>query len=145
MASKQGGKGKQSSPSRKASHLRARTHAETRREKRIARHARRMGLTVEALRKSGAVLSSPDFPRVPQKRPLERVIFGGGGQDLVKSSGGIFPLHLILSNGVTLNSCLKASEAALTVSEINSRTPYEHFTINPVSGARTLVSSRGRF
>ena len=65
MAQKQGGKGKQSSPSDKAYWARRGT-GQSQKTKRMEKHARRMGKTVAQLGNLGA-FSSPEFPRVAKE------------------------------------------------------------------------------
>ena len=136
MASKQGGKGKQSSASRTASHKRARDASQTRHDKRIARHAKRMGKTVKALEACGAV-SSPRFPKIPQVRKPERVVFSGQ----VKAQNGI-PLHLLICNGVTLELSPSTGPVSSALTAMHPGMGFTHTILNPLSGKNSLVESR---
>lgn len=127
---------KSSSNSRKASHKRARDNASTRRDKRIARHARRMGKTVKALEACGAV-SSPKFPKIPQARKPERVVFSGQ----VKKQSGI-PLHLLICNGVTLEISPSAGPVANAINAMHPGMGFTHTILNPLSGKNSPVESR---
>lgn len=136
MASKQGGKGKQSSASRTASHKRARDASQTRRDKRIARHAKRMGKTVKALEACGA-LSSPKFPKLREPRKAGSVVFSGQ----VKNQAGI-PLHLLICNGVTLEISPSAGPVAGSIGAMHPGMGFTHTILNPLSGKNSLVESR---
>jgi hypothetical protein len=137
MASKQGGKGKQSSPSRKASHLRARTSSESRRDKRIARHARRMGKTIKDLTASGALLPHPAFPRKRETRKVESVVFSGQ----VKRQDGL-PLHTLIVNGVLLEISPSAGPVADSLAKLHPGMGFTHGILNPLTGKTTFVASR---
>lgn len=136
MASKQGGKGKQSSPSRTASHKRAAAASEQRRDKRIARHARRMGKTVKALESLGAI-SSPKFPKIPQARKPERVVFSGQ----VKAQNSV-PLHLLICNGVTLEITPSAGPIATALTALHPGMGFTHTILNPLTGKNSPVETR---
>ena len=118
MASKQGGKGKQSSASRTASHKRAAARS--------------------ALKKPGPI---PDFPKHPLPRPKESVVFSGQVRKQTDDSE-VFPVHFVVCNGVTLEASSKQSEAIAAVSGILPGLPYRHFTVNPL-GKQTVISARG--
>lgn len=64
---KQGGKGKTSSPSRQASHKRGPARTEANRLKKIARHAKRMGL--DKAQTAAATLADPFFSAPRTRRP----------------------------------------------------------------------------
>lgn len=128
---------KSSSNSRKASHKRARDNASTRRDKRIARHARRMGKTVRALEFCGALQSSPSFPKLREPRKAESVVFSGQ----VKRQDGI-PLHLLICNGVTLEISPSAGPVANAINAMHPGMGFTHTILNPLSGKNSPVESR---
>lgn len=128
---------KSSSPSRKASHKRARDNASIRRDRRIARHARRMGKTVKALEACGALKSALSFPKIPQARKPERVVFSGQ----VKKQSGI-PLHLLICNGVTLEISPSAGPVSSALNAMHPGMGFTHTILNPLSGKNSPVESR---
>lgn len=129
---------KSSSASRKASHKRARDNAEIRREKRIARHARRCKTTPKALSAASGLSLSPHFPRLGTPRPRESVVFSG---QVPKQSGQ--PLHIVVSNGVTLEISPWLKDATDAKGKIQPGIAFFHGVINPISGKISHVDSRG--
>lgn len=110
MAQKQGGTGKQSSPSDKAYWARKGTGG-SQKTRRIEQHARRMGKTLKQLESSGA-LSSPTFPRVQVPRELEKVVFSGTVKDNFPAWAvyGHVP-HFVISDGVTIGVEARETDA----------------------------------
>ncbi len=135
MPSKQGGKGKQSSPSRKASHQRGPARTAANRLKKIARHAKRMGLSQAQI---GAATQTPEFPRVQAKPEKTRVSFGG--QISANYSG--LPMHLVFVSGHLVEISPHSVDADRAKREANTRHAYSHELLNPLTGRRTLIASR---
>ena len=110
MAQKQGGKGKQSSPSDKAYWARKGTGA-SQKTRKIEQHARRMGKTLKQLETAGA-FGTPSFPRVQVPRELEKVVFSGTVKDNFPAWAvyGHIP-HFIISDGVTIGVEARETDA----------------------------------
>lgn len=133
MAQKQGGKGKASSPSDQAYWKRVRPEAQ--REKRMARHALRMGLTT---REMAIACQTPDFPRKPLPREIERVTFP---QAVRQNSAGLFN-QMLFVEGVLVEISPKATDIATAKAQTFSRLGYAHYSLNPLSGEARLMEIR---
>jgi len=103
MAQKQGGKGKTSSPSRQASHKRGPARTLANQAKKIARHAKRMGLTSAQV--NFATLSDPFFGAPRTRRPggekeNRRPLPMAALQELPRNFSGCF----VIAAGVVLEA-----------------------------------------
>lgn len=132
MANKQGGKGKKSSPSRAASHVRGPKRTEINREIKMARHARKHGLTKAQMAEA---CQGVKYPRVSKPFEGQRVVLS----QTVKETQG--PHHLVIVAGVLVNISEKQSEAISTINSLHSRLGYSHEILHDL-GRRTLVSAR---
>lgn len=106
MASKQGGKGKTSSPSRKASHANAKRASELRRDQRIARHCRRMGLNAQGKARATALVS---YPKLPLPRIMQKVVLTESVRDLHATD---FPVYQAFIGGVQVEASGRFSDCA---------------------------------
>jgi len=141
MSQKQGGKGKQSSQSDKNYWARVSARPgkiSKTKELRAARHAKRMGITLAQLQASGACQSSPVFPRVAQKRPVERTVFSGSG----------IPKHppenpaILICEGVTID----IGPTARTLNPRAALSPglaFSHGIVNSITGNFSPLDFRG--
>lgn len=135
MASKQGGKGKQSSPSRKASHQRGPARTAANKALKMARHARRMGLGKAAMVKA---CTMPEFPRAMKTLEKTRVSFSAP----VSGKPYLGPLHLVFVSGVLVEISPHRADADRAKREVNTRNSLSHELLNPLSGRRTLIEFR---
>lgn len=133
MPSKQGGKGKTSSTSRKASHLRGPARTAHNKALKIARHAKRYGLTSAQL---GIATQDPKFPRKQKPLPPQSMVMNGQPP---KQSGR--PLHMIICAGVLLEITPAHGAADNAKRSIFPRLPYTHEILHD-NGRRVLIDSR---
>jgi len=135
MAKKQGGKGKTSSPSRKASHLRGPARTDANREKAIKRHCRRMGIPEKAYREANAKSAAKGFPRVFKPRPLESIVMNS----LIKKPI-LGPFYLSLCAGVLLD--ISPSQTAIeAINTFNPRFPAIPHLLDPLGRLVSLPST----
>ena len=131
------GNKKRSSPSRAASHQRARANAETRRKARIARHRARMGLNITqtAAATSHTCPVRKTAPRIDSFTVFSSPVPG----DIRKYPG---PVYILLSNGATLDIGPDYARVRDSAPR-HTATPFTLEKINPTSGVRTLLEKRG--
>jgi hypothetical protein len=125
MASKQGGKGKQSSQSDKNywARIKARGGVSARKEKNIKRAGK----------------GSPDFPRIHTSRPVERVVFSS---PVARVAYDGEPVHWLIVEGQTIATETSAGRIAAAISALAPRLAYRHVSVSPITGRQVLVSSR---
>lgn len=113
MASKQGGKGKTSSPSRRASHLRAKARS--------------------AAKKPGPL---PHFPHVSKPRPATKVVLNGPTPRQV-----IFPIFQAYVAGVLVEQSEKESDCLHAISDAGTRYSSQLFRLHE-NGRREALAAR---